>query len=489
MCVRDFLTAIAGRRSYDDKTYRMFSARSVFRSAIVPLFVLAAFRPALAQSDGRVELVVGRGRPLRVALADSSTVRRVGQTVTATVVEPVYAYDRIVIPVGTQVIGRVATLDNPSKASRARAMLGGDFSPHRIIGIEFYSFVRDGAPVPMHAVASNAIPHVKRSVARAVDEPTPTGRMVRAKQEAKTRVAEAIDSIKQQAGDAIAAVKEPGRRQRLEEWAINRLPYHPQVLRKDTVYDAELQTPVTFGLATPRASAPEGSVPAPSSILTARLVTALDSARTPRGTSLEAVLAEPVFAEDGRLIFPEGTQLTGEVTYARQARRFHRNGQLRFLFERVQPPDRESAPLLASLHAIDASDDDGLVLDDEGGAGVTNSKSRFVAPALAILALRASADQGEGRGFEQRATNVEARTTHASVGSGNPLARGLGGFIGFGLLGAGLSQLARPLGIAFAAAGAARSTYSAVFGRGREVRFQPDTPIQVQLAPGRSDGR
>src|SRR5262249_29074489 len=162
--------------------------------------------------------------------------------------------------------------------------------------------------------------------------------------------------------------------------------------------------------------------------------------------------------------------------FARPARRFHRNGQLRFLFERVQPPDQDSAPLLASLHAIDASQDDRLVLDEEGGASTTNSKTRFIMPALAILALRASADQGEGRGFEQSATNVEARATHASAGGGNPLARGFGGFIGFGLIGVGLGQISRPLGIAFSAVGAARSVYTAVAGKGQDVHFQADTP-------------
>src|SRR5262249_16834241 len=151
----------------------------------------------------------------------------------------------------------------------------------------------------------------------------------------------------------------------LKEWAVDRLPYHPQTLRKDMVYDAELQAALPLGTAIPRAQAPQGAMPAPASVLSARLITTLDSAKASRGAPLEAVLTQPVLAEDGRLIFPEGTAMSGEVTFARPARRFHRNGQLRFLFERVQPPEQDSAPLLASLHAIDASQDDRLVLDDE----------------------------------------------------------------------------------------------------------------------------
>ena len=458
------------------------------RTSIVPVMLaaLVGVCGAARAQEATVELVVEKGRPVRVALAETSTVKRVGQTVTATVVEPVYAYDRIVIPAGAQVLGRVTALDQPSKASRARAMLSGDFSPHRVLQIQFESVIRDGVAVPMRTIARNETVHVARQVARTPDDAQEAGPVARVKQEARGRAAETIATIKQRATDVVSSVKQPGRMARLKEWAVDRLPYHPQLLRKGTQYDAELQAPLAFGAVTPRAPAPAGSAPAPSSILNARLSTTLDSATTPRGTPLEAVVAAPVFADDGRLIFPEGTKLTGEVTFTRPARWLHRNGQLRFLFERVEPPDQESAPLLASLHAIDVSGDDHVALDEEGGAAVKNSNSRFVAPALAILAMRASAEQGEGRGFETGTANVSARATSASAGGGNFAARAVGGAIGFGLIGVGLSQVSRPLGVAFGIAGAARSIYTNVFGRGRELHFQADTPIQVQLAPGRS---
>jgi hypothetical protein len=458
----------------------------VMAAAMALAGLLSVCPSARAQSEPGVELVVESGRPLRVVLSDTSTVKRVGQTVTATLIEPVYAHDRIVIPAGTQVNGRVAALENPSKASRARSYLSGDFSPHRVIHVQFDSFVRDGASVPMSTIAKNGTPHVKRQVARSPDQDEPTGVVARAKEEVKGKAAETIAAAKQRASDALSMVTEPGKMERVKEWAVNRLPYHPQVLRKGTAYDAELQAPLTFGKATPIPSAPDGTTPAPSSILKARLSTTLDSGTTLRGTLLEAVVTEPVFAEDGRLIFPEGTKLTGEVTFAQAARRFHRNGRLRFLFESVQMPDQSSAPLLASLHAVDVSDDDGVVLDDEGGAGVANDKSRFVTPALAMLALRAAVRQGEGGGFENGAVSAEAHTTSAAAGAGSLAGRGLGGLIGFGLIGAGLSQVSQPLGMAFGFVGLARSVYTNVFGKGRELHFQADTPIQVQLAPGRS---
>jgi hypothetical protein len=55
---------------------------------------------------------------------------------------------------------------------------------------------------------------------------------------------------------------------------------------------------------------------------------------------------------------------------------------------------------------------------------------------------------------------------------------------GRGRAGAALRLVCRPVAIGLAAYGAVRTVYSAVFGKGREVAFTADTPIQVQLAPG-----
>lgn len=438
-----------------------------------------------AQSEATVELVVPSGRALRVMLTDNTTVHRVGQAVTARVIEPVYSYDRIVLPVGTVVQGRITKLTGPSKASRLRSVAAGDFSPHRTIELHFEAVLRNGELTAIETLAKNETPHLKRAVARNAEANEDAGTVARAKAEAKAQVSAAVVRLKQQARDAVSAVKAPGRIDRLKEWAINRLPYHPQVLRTGTVYDAELLTSLNFGRIPPHALAPQGTLPPPDSILNARLLTTLDSLSTPRGTPLEAIVTQPVFAEDGRLIFPEGTKLTGEVTFAKSARRFHRNGQLRFLFERVEPPDQESAPMLAALHSVDVNGDDRVTLDDEGGAAVQNSKTRFVEPALALLALRGSVEQGEGRGFESGPT--AARPTAVSAGGGNTFARGFGGLIGFGTVGLVLGQISRPLGIGFGVAGAVRSVYTNVLGKGQELRFPADTPIQVQLAPGRTD--
>src|SRR5438270_10516653 len=74
----------------------------VFRVATAALILSSTVR-TLAQADAGVSLVVQTGRPLRVALSDTASIRRVGQPVHGTLTEPIYAYDRIVLPVGTEV--------------------------------------------------------------------------------------------------------------------------------------------------------------------------------------------------------------------------------------------------------------------------------------------------------------------------------------------------------------------------------------------------
>jgi hypothetical protein len=258
---------------------------------------------------------------------------------------------------------------------------------------------------------------------------------------------------------------------------LNQLPYHRQYLGKGTVYDARLQEDVSFGAVDGAPFAPRGTRPSPLSLLRARLATPLDSASTPKGAKLEAIVIQPVISRDGELVLPQGTRLTGEVTVARPARRLHRNGQLRFLFESVEVPKQDPAPLLASLHSVDVSADDRIGLDEEGGAAVSNSKTRFIAPSLAVLALRGSLHHHD---------HLDPDGDGHIIQSGHPGALGAGGFLGLGVLGAVIGPMWRPAGIALSVVGIARTTYKNILGKGQEVRFGEDTPIELQLAPGPS---
>jgi hypothetical protein len=441
-----------------------------------------AVHAAAAADDPSITLVVAAGRPLRVRVTERITIKAVGQTVTGIVVDPVYAYDRIVIPAGASVTGRIVALESPSRWSRARTMLAGDFTPRRTPTVRFDTLILDdGKTMPIATAIETGRERLTLSTTTAEKK---SGAVDRGKEAVADRTKEAIsgvkqrvEAVKQRVAGAITTVKAPGKMQRLKEAAINQLPYHPQYLQAGTLYTADLIEPIAFGeVAAAERFVPDG-VPAPASVLTARLVTPLDSAKVSKGAPMQAVVTEPVFSADHMLIFPEGTTLDGEVTFVKRASSLHRNGQLRFLIERVRVPEQASRTLLASLYAIEAKQDDRLVVDDEGGASATNSKTRFIAPALALASLRAATDEHHRR-FDNDADDNEPVTGRGNIGG-----RGVAGWLGFGALGAAVGQISRPVAVALGVWGAARTMYSNVLGKGRDVVFPENTLIQVQLSP------
>ncbi len=447
-----------------------------FAASFTVWLILSPVSAGAQSGDSTVELVAARGTPLRVALDQTVAVHRSGDRISGTLVEPLYAYDRIVLPAGAPVVGHVASLRSPSKLARLRAWSAGNFAPARQVVIEF----DEVGATPVQATAENGQTRVRRSIA---EQPSSSKGGMRGAVGERAR--ESLEAAKQRARDAFSAVKEPGRGERLKMWLLTQLPYHHQYLSKGTVFDAPLQAPVVFARVEPAPLSDAGVLPAPSSLLRVRLVTSLDSSVTKRGADVDAVLTEPVFSSDHHVVLPEGTHVAGEVTAVKPARRFHRNGQLRFLFERVQTPQRESKTLLASLYSADVGADAHLAVDEEGGARAADSKTRFIAPALAVLAFTRVSDRGEHHldaddpGFGSGATTAP----RSNLG-----ARSFGGFFGFGLIGIGVARLSQPLGIIFTGVGVARTVYSNVLGRGQEVRFAAGTPIELQLAPGPSTG-
>jgi hypothetical protein len=455
---------------------------------------------ASAANDGeRVPIVLKEGRPLSVALDSRVRIRHVGQPITGTVTEPVYVYDRVVVPAGAKVSGRIARLENPPKGSRALTMAGGDFTPKRRVTVEFDLLILpDGQRRSIHTVVTNETGPVKREVASGATaqkgaaqppKPPPSTEIDQAKAEVMSWAKQEYERKKRQTTqrvtDGLAAIKQPNKLgrigDRLGQMALAWLPYHPQFLGKGTTYTVTMASPLDFGVAVPAARASDDMMPAPDSVLNARLVTPLDSSTTPRGTPIKAVLTEPVFAADGTLILPEGAELDGEVTYAQKAGRFRRNGQLRFLFESVSAPDREPTTLLASLNAVDAVDGDRIVVDEEGGITIDNSNTRFIEPAVSALLLREALSRNRRH---RRARPPGGSVSGVAKATSRVGIRGIGGAIGFGMIGAVASQYSPHAALAFGAYGSAKTFYTNVFGKGREVSFQADTPIQLQLASG-----
>src|SRR5262249_18380400 len=186
------------------------------------------------------------------------------------------AYDRTVIPAGTRVTGRVAAIDGASKITRLRAALSGDLSPARSVRLQFDTLMLGGEGVPFQSVVTAEIPRVRRAVAPPTtddeDAPKEVGPVGRTERKIKNRATTAIADVRRQARDVLSEIKQPGRKARLKDAVVQRLPYHPQVIAAGTGYHVDLLAPMNFGSVTPGESAPSGAAPNPSSIVNARLL-------------------------------------------------------------------------------------------------------------------------------------------------------------------------------------------------------------------------
>jgi hypothetical protein len=85
-------------------------------------------------------------------------------------------------------------------------------------------------------------------------------------------------------------------------------------------------------------------------------------------------------------------------------------------------------------------------------------------------------------GVETDSDSPQPETIHGGPGSSVA-----GGLLGLAAAGAVVAQLSHPAAVALSVFGLARTGYSAVFGKGRDVSFPTDTSIQIRLAPGASE--
>ena len=183
-----------------------------------------------------------------------------------------------------------------------------------------------------------------------------------------------------------------------------------------------------------------------------------------------AEVTQPVYSRDYRLLLPSGSRLIGQVVEARPARRLHRNGELRVIFEHIELPAGNLQEVQGTLEGIEVDKRAHLKLDEEGGAHATDSKTRYLSTGVALLMVALAAHPDMDRG-----TTVDP--------SDDVAVRAGAGASGFGLAGTliGLAAKSNAVTIAFSAYGASASIYSNFLSRGREVVLPKDAPLEIGL--------
>ena len=104
-----------------------------------------------------IPLTVPPGAPLKIALDTEVRVREVGQAIHGKTTQPVYAFDKLLIPAGTVVNGKVSAIDSVPGKTRVLDATDGIFSPARHVHVQFDELVMaDGRHVALQTVASPA---------------------------------------------------------------------------------------------------------------------------------------------------------------------------------------------------------------------------------------------------------------------------------------------------------------------------------------------
>jgi hypothetical protein len=406
-----------------------------------------------------VPLTVPKGTPLQIALDKEVRVSKVGQPIHGLTVEPIYAFDKLVVPVGTEVTGQITELQSVSNGQRTLRALDADFSPPRKVKVDFSEIVLpDGRHLSVHTAVTPGSGKTLQFVT-AADADTTKG----VKSVAAEKTKQAKQQARQEWDAAMKQVKAPGKAHRLERVAVAQLPVHPQYIDAGTVYFAELQQPLDFGSEplSAEAAASLGGPPPPGSFVHALLATPLSSASSQKGDEVEAVLSQPLF--DGkRLVLPQGSRLKGTVIQVRPARSMSRGGQLRVVFHEVVPPSGIAAKVDASVEGVQSGSDQNLKLDSEGGAEARPPNTRLLTTAISV-GLGAASFLGDS------ASDVGPRVS--------------GGAGGFKLIGIalGLSVHSQQLGMAMGTLGASRSIYLNFIARGRDVVFSKNTAMEIGI--------
>jgi hypothetical protein len=447
----------------------------VFRRYVFPIFVLVVWLAGAAYAQQSVTpnfrftivpLTVEQGFPLQVVLTNKLHFK-LHEPVRGRIVEPVYAFDREVIPPGAEVLGSITGFKPGGKFKRLTSMLGGDFTPVREPQITFDTLVLDdGTRIP-----------IETAVGSGVDA------LVRFNGDTKE-----TDALKPRSAGAgkIQAFTEAGKQsgnELLKGMLWNLAPYHPQSLPAGLRYKVTLQKPMEFGNAIVSTGALDriGSEPPSGTTIYARLETPLNSRTAKVGTPVKALLTNPLFSWDHLVIFPVGSRLTGEVVQVRRAGLLQHTGELAFKFTKLETPVTISILSSAKLTAQDvegrllgvqvANEMSHARIDQDGVTSIALSKMRFASPALALFNM--------SRGFNTGTETFGQAFTGAYTGS--LVSRLLVGDAGLGVPAGIAGRMVPPVGIGLGIFSAARSVFVNILARGQEVDYPLDTPIEIRL--------
>jgi hypothetical protein len=368
----------------------------------------------------------------------------------------VYVDNKVAISAGSILRGRVTHLD-PDSSRRIHARLRGDFTPFRNPVVRFNELV-----LPDGSVQSIVSENAKGGVPILRLSPSPG-------QKQGSMISREIAAVKQQTKDTVAQVTAPGRGDRLVQFLYTQLPWHPQRIEAGTSWTVSLAQPLNLQITDPRPDTVAKVNPAAVSAaaewhLHAYLQQTVSSANEKPGDTFQALVSDPVFDAQQNVVVPQGSVLIGEVTQAKPARSFGRQGKLRFRFRELKLPAGFSQPVEGTLTGVDSDKSSNLQMDPEGGIKPKPQNRVLLPLVLTILA---------GRAFD----DDDSRFVNGAVASN-----------GFGIVGRVVGSFASSRNVAagIGAYGAALAFYDLWLAHGHNVVFVKNTRIEVTTTPARN---
>lgn len=391
-------------------------------------------------------VTIPSGDCLRVGVTRRARLQ-LGAPVEGVLLSPIYRGAQLLLPAGSLVGGFVSGTTPASKSVRIWAKLDADFTPLREPVVNFNLVTLPSGDV----IRLDTSAHLRNAS------------MVRFTQRKKQPWSHKLRSlIGDRIRDARKELTDPGKSDRLLRLLFSQMPYHPQRIWKNSSFDADLTHPasVTIGSTPVPARAPLEQIQIDSPIIKARFSEDLTSKTARPGDAVEAIVTEPVWDKQHRLIFPEGATLEGAVLGAKPARSFGRNGTLRFAFRSVRDSESPPQQLDGIVTGVEGQPNANLEVDTEGGVHARPDRNRFVAPlVLALLAAGAHDDDSGAlqQGFASNGLGVIARIL-------------------------GFTANNRYLATGFGVYGFAKSMVRRFLMKGHEVEFPRDTEVEAQLS-------
>jgi hypothetical protein len=425
------------------------------------------------------------GVPLRVEL-DKSYPMKVGTQIQGHLTEPIYLIDHVAVPADSKVYGTITGKHSVSRQMRTAAMFNGDLTPLKTADVSFNTLeTPDGRRFD---IQTDTTERTSRVVRMSAPEESPRTSF-------KQKIASMFRWTKRQ---TVAAFKEPHKMDTAKQALYEQIPLHPQEIWAGTQYDAELKEPVE--LIGQEAPAPAQAADLNELKLTgdleARLVDPVDSATATPGMPVEAVLVQPLFADDDapagnqvaevaypaigvaspvvnqvpavapaatsnhkKLLLPAGTHLIGAVVEAKPAGMFGHNGSLRLAFRKAELPEGDERTVHGRVIAAESVRSDRIQIDEEGQIRA-NGSNHFMAP-LALGSLAAVSDSTSAGLIKEAMTGNGLDLMTRIIGT----ASGSGGLI---------------TGFAYYEVG--KVVFDTWIARGHEVVFAKNTRLEIELA-------